>query len=836
MYVRKHVVRLFLAVLAVGGGAGSAQAQIPARQDTAAMRRALEQQAGRQMGVDEVLERLRASGMSREQMRQQLRRMGYDESLADRYYDMMEDGRIPQGGTPELEFVAALRRMGLVRDPLASDSLAYLLPDSIRRLAADTLFGDSLLADTLATDSLEVFGRSFFEDRRSGREREPIDPMMMGPVDRGYIVGPGDELNLILTGAVELAYNLTIDRDGSVVIPQVGQVNLAGLTLDQVESRLLPELASAYRGVGREPDAMTRMNVSVGRVRAVQVYVAGDVVRPGAFQVSALSTVMDALQRAGGPTDIGTFRRVQVRRRGSPAQSVDLYDYFVRGDGSADVRLQQGDIVFVPPAGAHVRIEGEVRRPAIYEVLPDEDLGLALEYAGGIKPQAAASQIVIERILPPFARTPGVDRVVISADLVAMATGSMPAVNLEAGDRITVLPISEERRQFVSLTGAVNRPGDYQWNPGMTLAQLVEQAQGARERAYLERAHVYRLVDRDGSRTLLSVALADALNGGGSVQLAERDSIVVFSRDTLRAPEHVAISGSVKKPGRYMFAAGMSVKDLILAAGGFTEDAQQSVAHVARPTMEPGDTSAHVWEVVLAGDGGATGTDGVIPAWGPDSEEFTLRPNDEVQVLQAPGWETAREVRIAGEVARPGPYALVSRVERLSDALARAGGVTEWAYLPGIHIVRSGVVLSANAREALADRSSPSNVPLMDGDSIHVPRYDPTIRIAGAVYYAGHVAYRPGADLDYYIEQAGGYRADADRKGVSISGPDGRRQTVARGLLRSDPVPAPGSLIFVPEIAPGLEREGTNWGEVLARTAGIVSALATLLIAIGQTN
>src|SRR5690606_6305826 len=260
----------------------------------------------------------------------------------------------------------------------------------------------------------------------------------MGPVDRDYAVGPGDLLTVILTGAVELAYGLTVGRDGTVVIPEVGQVFVSGMTLDQVEARLLPTLRQVYTDVGPGPEALTRLSVSLGRVRAVQVYVSGDVERPGSHTVSSLSTVMDVLQRAGGPSRQGSFRNVLVRRRGEPSRRIDLYDYLVRGDRSGDERLRQGDVVFVPPAGPRVGIEGAVQRPAIYEVLPGEDLVTVLEYAGGILPQAAARQVRIERILSPAERSPGVDRVVLTADLVTIAQGSADAPRLAAGDHVVV--------------------------------------------------------------------------------------------------------------------------------------------------------------------------------------------------------------------------------------------------------------------------------------------------------------------------------------------------------------------------------------------------------------
>src|SRR5690606_36435501 len=251
-----------------------------------------------------VLKRLRASGVTREQMRAQLRSMGLDPALADTYFDAMASGSA--FGAADMDFVYALQQMGLLQEGLPQDSIVMLPSDTTMPELEEP-------ADT-ASEALPLFGQAFFREGSLG-----VDPMVMGPVDRDYVVGPGDVLTLILTGAVELAYGLTVSRDGTVVIPEVGQVFVSGLTLDQVESRLMPALQRVYSDVGRGAESLTQASVSLGRVRAVQVYVSGDVEQPGSYTISALGTVMDVLQQAGGPTQSGSFRNVQIRRRGAPA-------------------------------------------------------------------------------------------------------------------------------------------------------------------------------------------------------------------------------------------------------------------------------------------------------------------------------------------------------------------------------------------------------------------------------------------------------------------------------------------------------------------------------------
>ena len=802
---------LLACMLGMAGTFVPERAAAQVTRDTAAIRRAVEQRFGRGVSMDEVLKRLRASGITREQMRAQLRSMGLDPALADTYFSAMASGSGGYG-VADMDFVYALQQMGLLEEGLPPDTVMMVPqePAAVEEAATDTAAG-----------ALPLFGQAFFRAGNLG-----VDPMVMGPVDRDYVVGPGDVLTLILTGAVELAYGLTVSRDGTVVIPEVGQVFVSGLTLDQVESRLMPALQRVYSDVGRGAESLTQASVSLGRVRAVQVYVSGDVAQPGSYTISALGTVMDVLQQAGGPTQSGSFRNVQIRRRGAPAAAFDLYDYLVRGDGRHDMRLQQGDVVFVPPAGPQVAIEGAVRRPAIYEMLPGEDLVIALEYAGGILPEAAARQVRIERILHPAQRQPGVDRVVLTADLVAIAQGTQPAPQLAGGDAIVVPGISDERRRFVGLHGAVNRPGSYAWQPGLDLAGLLALAQGTGERAFLERVHVYRHVPGDPNRQLYSVDLRE--RDASAFRLVERDSIVVYARDSLAVARWVRVSGRVKRPGTYPYAQGMTPADLVVAAGGYAEGAYRDSLDVVRQAGSQGDTTVHVWRVPASAAGAGTNGADVVAA-----DALTLRPDDEVHVLSDPTHLLPRSVVVTGEVGMPGPYPLVGKVERLSEVLARAGGTRESAYVPGIRVYREGELISTDVREALASRDSPANLPLMNGDSIHVPRFDPTVRVTGAVLYEGWVAYEPGKNLDYYIRQAGGYRANADESRVAITGPDGRRQTVARGLLRGMPVPPAGSEIYVPEQVAGL-RTGLSWGDVLTRTVAFASTIATLIFAVQQ--
>ncbi|HET6580104.1 MAG TPA: SLBB domain-containing protein, partial [Gemmatimonadales bacterium] len=343
--------------------------------------------------VQELRQRLTQSGLTPDQVRSRLRAAGYPEDMLDDYLQGADTTRAAQIGPRTLD---AVRALGILSDQSAdslqmidstrvvSDSMRALL-DSMKLARADSLRADSL-ADSIAVlrgGGLKLFGIETF--RRTSTNFQPVQT---GPVDENYRLGPGDVLVLILTGDVERVQTLTVTREGFVVIPQVGQLYVANLTLGQVQDQLYSRLGRVYSGVRRGANATTKFQLSIARLRNIQVFVAGDVVRPGAYQMSSAGTVLTALYAAGGPTTNGSFRHVEVRRGRALVDSLDLYDYLLQGSNPTDIRLQSGDVVFVPVHGGFASVTGKVIRPAIYELRPDETLRDAIAFAGGFQPSA----------------------------------------------------------------------------------------------------------------------------------------------------------------------------------------------------------------------------------------------------------------------------------------------------------------------------------------------------------------------------------------------------------------------------------------------------------------
>jgi len=435
---------------------------------------------------------------------------------------------------------------------------------------------------TRADTTLTVFGVDVFR-----RTTTQFLPLLSGPVPADYRLGPGDQLVLILTGDVELAYTLPVTREGFILIPQAGQIFLSNLTLDQLRNVLYTRLGRVYSGVGRGAGATTRFDITVASVGAVQVYVVGEVNQPGAYQVSSLGTVLTSLYAAGGVTERANTRRIEVRRAGNAVATFDLYDYLLRGDTRNDIRMQTGDVVFVGLRGTRVSVRGAVIRPAVYELTERETLADLIQASGGFRPEASLQRISVERIVPPEQRTAeGPQRVVVDVPLTQGAGGRVvvPPFALQDGDVVSVGAISGARRNFVQIRGNVYQPGTFSLEPGMRFSRLVQLAGGFQPATYAGRAHIERLNLADSTRTVIPVELPrdSAAPWPQDLALEDYDIVTVYDRTDMRVGIYVAIAGMVTRPGRFSWREGMTLRDLVLMARGPRIGADLREAEIAR--------------------------------------------------------------------------------------------------------------------------------------------------------------------------------------------------------------------------------------------------------------
>ena len=842
--------------------------------------------------LNQLRQRLGGSGLTPDQIRARLRAQGYPDNLLDSY--LQSDSRNgstgaadPTGGAaavagaagaagslggnpamPTSDVFQALRELGIADSsdfdfPGDTNRTKRITGDSLQtpfdttldiRIPTDVRGKDGrrltpyeqylyLRADSIQRDSgLKVFGMDLFAARNASQ----FDANLAGPVDPSYRLGAGDRLVLILTGDVEQAYTLDVTREGFVVIPQVGQINVANLTLAQFEDLLYSRLGRSYSGVRRGANATTRFSISVARLRSNQIFVVGEVARPGSYRVSAAGTALTALYAAGGPTANGSLRALQIRRNGRMVGTIDLYDYLLKGDASHDARLLNGDIVFVPIHTGRVRVVGEVNRPGTYEIGPNGSLTEIVRAAGGLLPTAARSRIQIERLTPMRDRTrPGGDRAVL--DVSATDGVDVPALALADGDQVRVLKVADRVRNRVVVRGNVFTPGNVGLTSGMRLSDAIRKAGGLKPDTYLGQVLITRL-NSDSTRTQLRATLADTLGAVVSDPvLQEEDEVRIFGRSEFRPLRYVAVTGAVRRSGRYPYREGMTMRDLVLLAGGLQESALLTVAEVARmPATRADGVTASTLRVPMdssylferSADGRYAGPPG-LPGSAAGSAEVVLLPYDNLLILRQPDWDLQRTVYVGGEVKFPGSYTLVKKTERLSDVVLRAGGLTAEAYADGVNfsrrrnrIGRIGVDLPA----VLKDATEQDNIILFDGDSIVIPRYDAVVRVDGAVNSPTALPYVKGRDMLYYIRAAGGGRLDADLPRTYVTQPNGRVDAVSRRFLLPDgqPTPRPGAIVTVPK-RDRTERQDnlsarTQIATIIGTFATVLASLATIII------
>lgn len=648
-----------------------------------------------------------------------------------------------------------------------------------------------------------------------------FEPLAYGPVDPDYVLGPGDELALTLWGDDQLALTQTISREGQVTLPDVGQVAVAGLTLEAATARVRQSLARVYSGLRADGRGTTQVSLSLAKLRTIQVFLLGDVTRPGSYTISSVSRVLNALYAAGGPTRSGSLRDVRVIRGGRVVARADLYDVILSGESLPVARLENGDVVFVPPAERRVAVAGPVRRAGLFELKSGEHLRALVRLVGGPRPDADLAHAQVHRIVPPALRDSlrGLGRVALDLRPADVLGDSTRDVTLNDGDSLTFFALPDRRANTLHVSGrGVVRAGDYEFRPGMRVADLVAAAGGVTPDAYLDRAQIVRTAP-DSTRHALRFDLRRALAGDAAenLELRELDDLSVRSRWDLENRHPVTVHGLVRQPGTYELLEGMTLVDLLLRAGGLTDEAFAVTAELARVrTNDRTGRIADTLRVPLSRDLAASR----------EATEMKLLPNDAVFIRRDPTFREQTFVTLEGEVRFPGTYALLREDERVSDLVARAGGLTEFAYPRGARFVRGQrAQMALDLPRALESPKSAANLVLARGDTLRVPRFSPTVAIEGAVLNPVVALHQPGAGVSYYITQASGWRQDADRRGVVVVSPSGR--------VRRGGAPEPGSRVIVPA---RLERESGDHLKDFATLMSILASAATTVYLVGQSG
>ncbi len=632
-------------------------------------------------------------------------------------------------------------------------------------------------------------------------ERFPVTfaPADMIPVGPNYLLGPGDELQITLWGKFSAEHTAEIDREGKIRLPPLGVLFLSGLTFSEAKLFLERELSRYYK------PSEVRMNVGMGRLRSITNFVVGNAQRPGSYTLSSLSTLINALFAAGGPSKAGSLRDIQVKRNGETVVHFDLYDFLLKGDKTKDIRLMPEDVIFIPPVGPLVGIAGNVKSPAIYEAGKEIDLHGLIEMAGGIAATGYLQRIQIERIFDNQAK------IVLDLNLKELAPDRK--IPLKDGDLVKIFSIIEAVTNAIELKGNLVRPGVYEWREGLRVKDLIKGPEELLPDTFWDFALIERLIPPDHHKEYFSFHPGKLLLQGDAsenIPLMPHDTLVVFNRWDLMENEKARVAGAVNKPGSYDFRPNMRLSDLIKLAGGLKRHAMKNEAEMTR--IAPTPEGPHVEKIIV----------NLEKALEKELQhDLLLREDDFLFVRAVPEWHLYRTVQVQGEVRFPGTYTS-EKGETLSSLIARAGGYTENAYLKGAVFTRESVralqqrqlndsidrleqqLLSQSAQSmeasltpeaalqqtaameqkraliakmraakamgrislALAPldafKDSASDLPLAEGDVLFIPERPQQVQVIGAVYNSTAFIYNKKATVASYIKKAGGMTEHAN--------------------------------------------------------------------------
>lgn len=793
---------------------------------------------------------MQAQGISVQEMGNIARARGLPASEVSKLTNRINQVSVGQGRGAEADGTRtgtrAGQEAGLLFDPFMTTEDDFLLSE-IRRFVQERNEAEFIQQlQFILDEGFPVFGANLF----AGPSRS-FEPSFNIPTPIDYIFGTEDEIRIDIYGAAEAEYNLIVSPDGNIRIPNLGPIRVAGLKYDEARARIVNNLKQIYSGINvtNPEQANTFVDVSLGMVRSINVHMIGEVKQPGSYTVSSLATVFNILYAAGGPGSSGSWRSIQIVRGDEIVVEFDLYDLLVYANQTNNIRLMDQDIIKVNPYINRVRLEGEIKRPGIFEMKEGETLADLIHFTGGFAEGAYRERIVLHR-------KSNIQRTI--SDVQWPDGGDIVIQN---GDEIEIRSIVDRYENRVKIEGAVFRQGDFELTDNMTLTELLEKAEGVKEDAYLDRGIIVRNMD---NLMLESIAFSvrDILSGDAEdIRLRRDDLVRINSIFDMQETLTVTVSGAVNRPERMEYLEGMTLEDAIYLADGLRNRAAAYRVEVARRVVETEtqvkvNQIAEVFQFEIEPNFRFTDR----------ANEFVLQPFDRIFIRTKPNYQRQITVRIEGEVQFPGEYVLETRDARLSDIVRQAGGLSQNAFPQGAsmqrileivqvereeetgenQIIRSGPIASLNLDnvnlnrfevvndtlftpvgirlgEALNRPGSISDLRVEEGDVITIPRQFQTIRVEGGVLAPVTMRYVPGRGLQSYVDAAGGTTDSGQRHRAYIVYANGEVDRTRRFLrLRSNPDVEPGATIIIPEKPPSREltpQETISLASSIASTA-----------------
>lgn len=648
---------------------------------------------------------------------------------------------------------------------------------------------------------LSIYGTEFFNQTNI-----KFNPDFNVATPKGYVLGPGDELIILLTGLNETSIRSKVSPDGNLQIPYAGIVYVNGFTIEQAGSLVKNKMARIYPALN---SGQTQLTINLGNTRTIKVTLVGEVKTPGSYTISSLSTLFNALYLSGGPALNGSLRNIELIRNNKIYRTVDFYTFLQQGLMDGNIRLQDQDVINFPVYRKRVAISGEVKRPAIYELKAEEQLDDLIRYAGGYTDIAYRSLAKVEQVNE-------LEREV--KDVPANLFGDFVPRN---GDQVQIGPIQNRYANRIVLEGAINRPGVYELSSGLSLSELLKKAEGLRPEAYMERAYIKRTLP-NLEKEFISFKPADIIKGGKDIPLLREDSIMIQDRSEFITDQYVTISGNVRNPGTILYRRGMKLADVIAMAGGLNEQAAGHNIEVSRIIKNKQDSVANqlveTFTVNLDNPSGK-------------GQEVELQALDYINVPRLVNFRPLGNISVTGEVLFPGEYAVQKRDETALDFLQRAGGLSPYGSLESAQIYRNNIRVDLDLTQSTMDPATKKSMILLPGDSIFIPRIISFVEVTGAVNNPQYISYQ-GRRFKYYVNSAGGALEDARLKGAYVQYPNGLNKPVRNILFfRNYPSVKPGSTIIVPKKNPNLKFK-LGFAEI----SGITSAVTALIGLIAILN
>ena len=749
---------------------------------------------------------------------QQLKAAGITESQAEQI--------ALSRGMPQSEILKLKQRIALLNTRKSSSLIEKDTTGRQRRQYNDS-------TDTITKKPMinpRIFGAELFNN--AALNFEP-DLQIAAPIN--YMVGPGDEISVTVYGVQETSEDLRVSPEGSINIPNVGQVKITGMTLEAGTQKIRDIMERTAYPTLRT--GASKLSVTIGKIKSIRVTIIG-ANKPGNYTLSSLATAFNALFAAGGPRENGSFRQIELVRPNGEIRKIDLYKFLVSGDQSENYGLQNNDVIRIPAYKTRVELDGYVKRPGIFEMLPGETFSDLLHFASGFGDSAYKASVSVTQFSDKELRVKDI------------SAAEFDSYQPQPGDKFFVGKIINRFENRVIISGAVERPGFFELKPNMTLKDLIQNADGLREDAFTQRGLVFRK-KADLTRELIPFNVQSVLNNGETLQLVREDSVVIKSITDLQEEYYVSIQGEVRNPGYYNYAENMAVKDVILQAGGLTDAAYPQRIEVARlisrDTLTKQDVRAsNIIDINNISDLSL------------QANNVELKPFDVITIRRKPGYLELQSVTVAGELQYPGPYVISKREERVSDLIKRAGGFTPEAYREGAYIKRYNDDIERNALKKenieriqnefgdsttavstdilrefdqiplnvdkiLLQPGSPEDVVLQPRDELIVPKYSAQVRISGSVLFPTQIPFNENYSLKNYLSAAGGVSENGKKSKIYVLYANGKAKSTSSFLFfKNYPEVKPGTEIIVPRKSDRKNRLST--GEVI----GISSALASL--------